>query len=175
MAAVLGKVINDRSPPMTRTQETAVGIVSVYLTPKTQSTEVKGETKHPGKFRPVQSTGVRPAPSTPQNHNSCAHMQGTEQSFAAYAASALSHMHQSMAAAVCSSSSSSRSTGMYSDLAPNLLRYVELLGQYDKWSVSQRRQMLNAIQTQLLPQVSGPSVRLAAVRLATIRHRHTCC
>jgi hypothetical protein len=80
-------------------------------------------------------------------------MQGTQQSFAAYAAAALSHVHHSMAAAV--PNSSSRLPGAYSELAPNLLRFVELLRDYDKWSVSQRRQMLEAIQTQLLPQVSG--------------------
>jgi hypothetical protein len=94
-------------------------------------------------------------------------VQGTSECFSQYASSALREVQTHMAAAVKETSSSSSSGGgggritrsTYDGVAPSVLGFAQLLTQYSSYNLAQRRQLLDALQQQLLPRVSSSSCR----------------
>lgn len=93
----------------------------------------------------------------------CVTPQGESKCFSQYASRALRDVQAQMAAAVKegSSSSSNKSSSSriarstYDSVAPRVLDFAQLLTQYGSYNTAQRRQLLDALQQQLLPQVSS--------------------
>lgn len=98
-------------------------------------------------------------------------------SFSQRAAEILRGMQATMKAAAGqqpgSSGSSTGSNLTASSVGPSLLHYADLLGQYNSYSASQRRQLLEGLQMQLLPRVRV-CVRLQCMPVHTCKHAHMC-